>query len=180
MTKTVLVPLADGTEEIELSCIVDTLRRAGAKVTVAAIDDMQITASRGMKITADTKLSDHLNDEFDLIVLPGGMPGAEHLRDCFELIEMLKKQYEAGRLIGAICAAPFVVLDHHKIAEECKKTTYPSMISKMKNGVDEKVAVDKNCVTSQGPGTALLFAVKLVELLFDKTKADEVAKDLLL
>ncbi len=180
MTKTVLVPISVGVEEIELACIVDVLRRAGAKVTVVSDDDKEVVASRGMKISPDITFKDCKDEDFDLIVLPGGMPGAEHLRDCDPLIAQLKKQIAAGRLVGAICAAPYVVLHHHGFLKECKKTAYPNMISKMENGVDEKVVVDKNCITSQGPGTALLFAVKLIELLFDKSKAKEIAKDLLL
>ncbi len=180
MSKKVLVPLAEGTEEVELTSIVDILRRAGADVTVAAVDEIQVTASRGMKFVADVTLSDVAGNEFDLIVLPGGMPGAQYLCDSDELIAMLKKQEEAGRLIGAICASPFIVLEQKAIAKGCQKTCYPSMIEKLTNGVDEKVVVDQYCITSQGPGTALAFAVKLVELLFDKAKADKIAKEILL
>ena len=106
MSKKVLVPIANGTEEIEAACIIDTLRRAGAEVTVASVDDLQVTASRGMKLVADARISDCVSQTYDCIALPGGMPGAEHLRDSAPLIEKLKQQKQAGRLYGAICASP--------------------------------------------------------------------------
>ena len=81
MSKKVLVPIADGCEEIETACIVDILRRAEADVTIASVNNLQITASRGMKLIADKLISECVNDPYDLIVLPGGMPGAENLRD---------------------------------------------------------------------------------------------------
>mgnify|MGYP001097755303 CR=1 FL=1 len=84
------------TEEIEAACIIDTLRRAGADVTVASVDKLQVTASRGMKLVADTLIADCASQTYDCIALPGGMPGAEHLRDCGSLIAMLKKQKQAG------------------------------------------------------------------------------------
>ena len=104
MTKTVLAAIADGIEDLESVCVIDVLRRAGAGVTVASVDNKQITASRGVKIIADKLMADCTNDVFDLIVLPGGMPGAEHLRDCEELSVLLKQQNDNGRLYGAICA----------------------------------------------------------------------------
>jgi protein deglycase len=117
MAKKVLVPIADGTEEIEAVCLIDTLRRAGAEVTVASVDGIQVTASRGVKIVADARIAECLHQTYDGIVLPGGMPGAEHLRDSAGLIEMLQKQNQAGRLYGAICAAPAVVLRPHGLLE---------------------------------------------------------------
>lgn len=180
MTKTVLVPLAAGFEEIELMSIVDVLRRANAKLLIAAVDEMAVVGSRGGKVVADRALFELQDREFDLIALPGGMPGAENLLGCELLVNMLKKQDESGRLIGAICAAPYVVLDHLNIGKGLKKTCYPSMIAKMANGVDEKVVVDKHLITSQGPGTALQFSIKLVEMLFGLEKANEIAENVLL
>ena len=100
MAKKVLVPIADGSEEIEAVCIIDTLRRAGAEVTVASVDKLQVTASRGVKLVADARIADCASQTYDCIALPGGMPGAEHLRDSAELIEMLEEA-EAGR--PAVC-----------------------------------------------------------------------------
>ena len=98
MSKKVLVPIADGIEEIEAVCIIDVLRRAGADVTVASVDGLQVTASRGVKLVADVLITECADRIYDLIALPGGMPGAEHLRDSKELIGILKQQQKKGRL----------------------------------------------------------------------------------
>ena len=112
MAKRVLVPIADGTEEIEAVCIIDTLRRAGAEVTVASVDALEVTASRGVRIVADASIADCASRTYDCIALPGGMPGAEHLRDSNDLIAMLKQQKQAGRLYAAICVVTFVFVWH--------------------------------------------------------------------
>jgi len=101
MSKQVLVPIADGTEELEAVCIIDVLRRAGASVTVASVGDLQITASRGVKLVADQKIADCVADKYDLIVLPGGIPGAEHLRDSKEL-EILLRQPNASHVLSQL------------------------------------------------------------------------------
>jgi len=181
MSKKVLVPIANGTEEIEAVCIIDTLRRAGAEVTVASVEELQITASRGVKLVADARISDCVDQTYDCIALPGGMPGAEHLRDSAPLIEKLKQQKQAGRLYGAICASPAVVLQPHGLLANVTAACFPSMRSKLDPAYasDEAVVVDGHCVTSQGPGTAIAFALKLVELLFGAGKAREVADAML-
>ncbi len=181
MVKKVLVPIADGCEEIEAACIIDTLRRAGAEVTVASVGKLQVTASRGMKLVADALIADCASQTYDCITLPGGMPGAEHLRDCAELIAMLKKQKQAGRLYGAICASPAVALLPHGLLEGVKATCYPSMQSRLNPAQlsNERVAVDGTCVTSQGPATAIEFALKLVEVLYGPQKAKEVGDPML-
>jgi 4-methyl-5(b-hydroxyethyl)-thiazole monophosphate biosynthesis len=182
MTKQVLVPIADGTEEIEAVCIIDTLRRAGAEVAVASVSGkLQVTASRGVKIVADSLISDCVGKTFDLVVLPGGTKGAENLRDSKELVEILKNQQQEGRLCGAICAAPAVVLQHHGLIGNRRATCYPSFAARLQNsaGPESRVVVDGTLATSQGPGTAVEFALKLVELLFDKAKSSEVAKAML-
>lgn len=177
MSKEVLVPIANGTEEIEAVCIIDVLRRAGASVTVASVDELQITASRGVKLVADTLISDCLDQTYDLVVLPGGMPGAEHLRDSQELETILKRQMEQEKYYGAICASPAVVLQHHGLLDQRLATSHPSFVDHLANtdSAESRVVVDGNCVTSRGPGTALEFALKLVELLYGEEKAAEVA-----
>lgn len=181
MAKKVLVPIADGTEEIEAVCIIDTLRRAGVDVTVASVGKIQVTASRGVKLVADALIADCTSRTYDCIALPGGMPGAEHLRDSAELIGMLKKQKAAGKLYAAICASPAVALYPHGLLEGVRATCYPSMQNKLDpaHASNERVVVDGNCVTSQGPGTAIEFALKLVELLFGPQKAKEVGDPML-
>jgi protein deglycase len=181
MVKKVLVPIANGTEEIEAVCLIDTLRRAGVEVTVASVDKLPVTASRGVKLVADALLVDCAGQTYDCIALPGGMPGAEHLRDSAELIGMLKKQKAAGRVYAAICATPAVALQPHGLLDGIRATCFPSMRSKLDPTMacDDRVVVDGNCVTSQGPGTAIEFALKLIELLLGPQKAKDVAGPML-
>jgi protein deglycase len=128
MEKTVLVPVADGSEELETVAIVDVLRRAGAQVVIAAVKDMTITGSKEVKLMADRKLQDCLGEVFDLIVLPGGMPGAENLRDSQDLIRLLKGQEGAGRYYAAICASPVVVLHPNGLLREKRFPATPVLL----------------------------------------------------
>jgi transcriptional regulator GlxA family with amidase domain len=103
--KTVLVPIADGSEEIETACITDTLTRFGAHVTIASVGPtLECRMSRGIKVVADCPISDCVGKAWDLIALPGGMPGAEHLRDSADLVSLLQKQKADGKLYAAVCA----------------------------------------------------------------------------
>lgn len=178
MAKKVLVPIADGIEEIETVCIIDILRRAEADVTVASVGDIQILASRGVKIVADVKIDDCKGQNYDLIAVPGGLPGAEHLRDSSVLIEMLKEQKEQGRFYAAICASPAMVLQYHGLLDGISKATcYPSLAGELgdKADVSKGVVVDGNCITGKGAGVAMEFGLKLVEVLFGSAKADALA-----
>lgn len=178
MDKTVLVPVADGTEELEAVAIIDVLRRAGAAVTVASVTGIrQITASRGVVIVADTLIDSCTEKDYDLVVLPGGIPGAEHLRDSGELTRILKRQREKEGLYGAICASPAVVLEHHGLLAGRRATCHPGFVDQLtvKDRVDSRVVADGNCLTSRGPGTAVEFALALVERLYGKDKRNEVA-----
>ena len=181
-TAQILVPIADGSEEIEAVTIIDVLRRAGAEVTVASVDGLTITASRGVRITADRLLKDCLRDDFDMIVLPGGIPGAEHLRDSAALKHILERHAQNQRWIGAICAAPAVVLAHHGQLEGKKATCHPGFADRLEPAVlsTAPVVVDGKVVTSRGPGTAMAFAFKLVELLFGHQRAQQVAEPMVL
>jgi 4-methyl-5(b-hydroxyethyl)-thiazole monophosphate biosynthesis len=181
MSKKVLVPIADGTEELEAIAVIDVLRRAQADVIVASVDDIQITASRGTRIIADKLVSDCTKNVFDLIALPGGMPGAEHLRDCPELIRMLKYHVSQGRLYAAICASPAVVLQHHGLLGRKKATCHPVFANFIKNqtGIESHVVVDGNCITSRGAGTAIEFALTLVALLYDRQRAQQIGGHML-
>jgi protein deglycase len=177
-----LVPIADGSEEIEAVCIIDVLRRAGAEVTVASVGDRQITASRGVNIVADCQIADCQKRDFDLIALPGGMPGAAHLRDSQPLVDLLRRHQAAGGWYGAICAAPAVVLSHHDLLGGRRATSHPAFREQLWDGqaADARVVVDGKCVTSQGPGTAIEFALTLVALLMGEAKAAEVAAPMVL
>lgn len=178
MSHKVLVPVADGSEDIETVTLVDVLRRAGADVTLASVapdNRLEITASRGIRMIADRPINECLQHEWDLVVLPGGMPGAENLRDCPVLVELLQQQKQAGRLYGAICAAPQVVLAHHGLLNDCEATGHPGFRNSIPQASNARVVRDGICMTSQAPGTALEFALALVEALFGREKRDEVA-----
>lgn len=179
--KKVLVPIANGIEELEAVTLIDVLRRAGAEVTVAGVETLQVVASRGTRLIADVPIEECATRTFDLIALPGGMPGAERLRDCEPLVRLLKEQASSGRLYAAICASPVVVLQHHGLLAGRRATAHPSFASRLSNqeAVEERVVADGNCVTSRGPGTALEFALALVELLFGKEQAEQVAAPML-
>jgi len=131
MVRKVLVPIADGIEEIESVCIIDVLRRAGAEVTVASVDGLQVKASRGVKLVADKVIADCADEVFDLIALPGGLGGAEHLRDCDVLTKMLKDQKQSGRFYAAICASPAVVLGAHGLLDDKKAVCHPALAEQL-------------------------------------------------
>ncbi len=181
MSKKALVPIANGTEEIEAVCIIDVLRRAGVSVTVASVKELQVTASRGVKLVADQLIGDCVDETYDLIALPGGMPGAKHLRDAEDLEEMLKRQQREGRLYAAICASPAVVLQHHGLLDGHLATCHPDFVDQLENAdaAETRVVVDGPCITSRGPGTAIEFALKLVEVLYGERKAEVVGRRML-
>ncbi|MEZ5276042.1 MAG: DJ-1/PfpI family protein [Opitutaceae bacterium] len=174
MTKTALIIVGNGVEELEAVAPIDVLRRAGIQVTVASItDSRRLTGRNGIVLEADMLLSE-VSGSFDAIVIPGG-PGVKEVRAESRVIELLKTQAESGRLVAAICAAPTVLLDaglltgrrytaHFGVADEL-----PEIIE------DAPVVIDGNIVTSRGAGTALDFGLTLVELLESEFTADQVA-----
>eukprot|EP00871_Galdieria_phlegrea_P005250 jgi/Galph1/5726/GphlegSOOS_G4407.1 len=169
MTKQVLVPIANGSEEIEAVCIIDTLRRAGFQVTVAAVgEETTVTCSRQVKLVADCLLSSCMNHVYDLVVLPGGAKGAENLATSESLQKILKRQAAEKHWYAAICASPVIVLYPLGLLPQ-RATCHPSVVEKVKQIVTDKerVVVDEEskCVTSRGPGTAIEFALKLIECL---------------
>lgn len=180
--KKVLVAIADGIEDLEAIGIIDMLDRAGAKVTTASVNDLQIVASHKTKITADKLIKDCLNEEYDLVVCPGGLPGAEHLRDSENLVKILRKQKEAGKYYAAICASPYVVLYENGLLEGLEATAYPTFAEKFpnKNKINEAVVVDKNCITGQGAGVVMQFSLKLIEVLFGLEKANQIKQSMLI
>ena len=177
MEKTALVPIADGSEEIEAVTIIDVLRRAGTLVTVASVNNLQISASRGVNLVADCLIGDCAKQTYDLVALPGGMPGAECLRDNAILKHILVQQRDQGRLYAAICAAPAIVLETHGLLSQRRATCHPDFKHMLSDAssTGERVVYDANCVTSQGAGTALEFALMLVEVLFGREQRDAVA-----
>ncbi|MCP4024489.1 MAG: DJ-1 family protein [Desulfobacteraceae bacterium] len=180
MEKKVLVPVSQGIEPVEAITIIAVLRRAGANVIVASVDELEIMSSAGIRFFADQKITDCMDETYDLIALPGGIPGAQNLCDSGELISLLKKQAGDEKYYAAICASPALVLHHHGLVRPGCVTCHPAFVDQIDNGniVEEKVVVDGNCVTSRGAGTAVHFALKLVELMYSKETAAEVAGSL--
>ncbi len=178
MDKRVLVPMADGTEMIEALTVVDVFRRAGIAVDTASVGDLIITSSHGVKIETDKLIKDCLETEYDLVVIPGGIPGAENLKNSDALTSILKRQKETNKLYGAICASPAVVLEPIGLLAEKNATCHPMFAANLDNSKfsEQDVMVDGNCVTSRGAGTSVAFALKLLDLLAGEEKMREVAK----
>ena len=173
----VLVPLAQGCEELEAVTVVDLLRRAGIGVVTAGLDAQPVRASRGMTLIPDMSLDEALQLEFDMIVLPGGLPGADHLKADARVIDLLKKMAAADRYTAAICAAPRV-LAHAGLLDGKRVTSYPGTLDiGAVPGIDYQeapVVMDDKVITSRGPGTAMDFALTLIETLAGKHQRDEV------
>ncbi|HEY5955275.1 MAG TPA: DJ-1 family glyoxalase III [Polyangiaceae bacterium] len=184
MTKA-LVILADGCEELEAITVVDVLRRANVEVTAAARTEKRVTGAHGIVIEADTVLEEIVAsstyqsaEPFDVVVLPGGMPGARHLRDDARVRALLVEQVAAGRWVAAICAGP-IALEAAGILGGRRATSYPGHALPSSRYVEERVVVDGNIVTSRGPGTALEFALTLVERLVGAAKSQQLRNDML-
>ncbi|CAL9017015.1 unnamed protein product [Prunus brigantina] len=178
----ILVPIANGTEEMEATMIIDILRRAKANVVVASVEDqLEILASRKVKLEADVLLDEAAKLSYDLIVLPGGLGGAQAFAKSEKLVNMLKKQRVSQRPYGAICASPALVLEPHGLLKGKKATAFPAMCDKLsdKSEIENRVVVDGNLITSRGPGTSIEFALGIVEKFFGRKKAIELAKVML-
>lgn len=179
--KKVLVPLAQGCEELEAITITDLLVRAGIEVTTAGLDDQPVKASRGICILPDTSIDKIINNDYDLVVLPGGLPGADHLRDDPRVQSILKRHAANGKFVAAICAAP-KALAQAGLLEGKTATGYPGVLTALNLAstkvTEAAIEIDGKIVTSRGPGTAMDFALTLIELLEGKSKRDTVNKQL--
>jgi 4-methyl-5(b-hydroxyethyl)-thiazole monophosphate biosynthesis len=177
----VLVPLAQGCEELEAITITDLLVRAGITVTTCGLDEQPVKASRGTTIIPDTSIDKVHDKSFDLIVLPGGLPGADHLRDNEQLQALIKKQAAENKYLAAICAAP-KALASAGVLEGKTATSFPGVLTALKDSSitisENAIEIDGNIITSRGPGTAMDFALTLVELLENKEKREEVNQQL--
>lgn len=173
----VLIPLAQGCEELEAVTIIDLLRRAGIDVVSAGLDTSPVTASRGVKLIPDTTLDEALKRDFDMVVLPGGMPGAKNLEEDQRVRDLLVKMANSEKFTAAICAAPRV-LASAGLLDGRQATSYPGFLDKMKvPGMTyrtDPVAQDGRIITSRGPGTAMDFALALIEALAGRGRRDEV------
>jgi 4-methyl-5(b-hydroxyethyl)-thiazole monophosphate biosynthesis len=174
---TVLVPLAQGVEELEAVTVVDLLRRAGIGVVTAGLDAAPVKGSRGTVLLPDTTLERAIEREYDMLVLPGGQPGATHLEQDARIVTLVRKMARNNRFTAAICAAP-KVLARAGVLDGKRATSFPGAIDpaqwpnvRLENS---PVVTDGRVITSRGPGTAMDFALELIEQLAGKEKRGQV------
>ena len=175
----VLIPLAQGCEELEAVTIIDLLRRAGIEVVTAGLEPGAVTASRGTVLLPDTTLDQVLDDPFDMLVLPGGLPGADHLDHDPRIHQLLLRLSESGGYTAAICAAP-KVLANAGLLDGRSATSYPGHLESFPrvDAVPAPVVRDGKVITSRGPGTAMDFSLTLIEALAGKATRDQVEETL--
>ena len=173
--KTALVLFAEGSEELEAVTIVNILRRGGVSVSFAGLTSGALRGSRGITLLPDTTLEALLNQDFDMIVLPGGQPGTNNLKADVRVLQLVKKMHAQEKYVTAICAAPSV-LATAGLLDGKRATSFPSALNNFSN-VDLQAAAiveDGKLITSRGPGTAMDFALTLVERLAGAAKRQEV------
>lgn len=176
----VLVPLADGFEELEAVSVVDILRRGGVEAITASIHDrLQVKGAHNIEIAADKLFAEAAKDEYAAIILPGGGEGTRNLMHCEPLIERLRAQKESGRINCAICAAPLVLAEAGVIDPGIHVTCYPTVSVEMDRPVASvPVIADRDIVTGQAPGSAMLFALVVLQELMGERVAKKVARGL--
>jgi 4-methyl-5(b-hydroxyethyl)-thiazole monophosphate biosynthesis len=174
-----LLLLAEGFEEIEAVTVIDVLRRAGVRVTVAALSSSPVRGAHEIMISADTTLGAVDAHGFDALVLPGGMPGSKHLREDARVLELVREFVKANKLTAAICAAP-TVLEAAGVLRQRRATGYPGDALPSANYREESVVEDGPLVTSRGPATAFEFALTLVTRLVSAEAAATQRERLLL
>lgn len=184
--KTALLMYAHGSEDLEITASADILNRGGVRVTRVAVNDdgsKTVILAHGTIVVCDVNVHD-VKGTYDAIVIPGGLAGSEHCRDSHVLVQLLKQQKAEGRLIAAICAAPgFVLQTHGILAGGVRATCYPGCNDSGIEGLQpDGVVYDEaaNVVTGKGPGFALDFALKILEILAGKETRDRVAAGMLL
>jgi protein deglycase len=174
--KKIAVHLAEGFEEIEAISIIDVLRRAELNVTTVSMNEnLEVTGSHGIKVIADKNFVDINYELIDMIILPGGMPGAANLNEHLGLREQILNFNESNKFLGAICAAP-LVLGNLGILKNVNATCYPGFENQLHGAIvtHENVEVSDHIITAKGAGVAIEFALKIVEIL----KGSELAKKL--
>jgi len=177
--KRVLVPLAEGFEEIEAVTIIDVLRRAGVRVDVASLGSKRVVGSHGIALEADMALDDARAADYDLIALPGGMPGTLHLREDRRVLRLVREMASADKHVAAVCAAPSV-LAGAGILDRRHATVHPSAASFLSDAKieDARVVRDGKIVTGKAAGTAMEFAFALVEQLLGPPAVEEVNRSM--
>ena len=178
--KKVLVLLADGFDEIEALSVVDVLRRGNVDCKICSIEGEYVRGTHDIIVKSDCNIKDVNSEEYDAVVLPGGLPGATNLKaDCVK--DLVTKMNDAGKIVAAICAAPGT-LEYFNILEGKKCTSYPGCIedeSKVNYIEDEFVVVDNNIITSRGPATAISFSLKILEELGYINEMEEIKEGML-
>lgn len=178
----VLIPLAQGCEELEAVTVIDLLRRAEIEVVTAGLDDSPVTGAHGIGLIPDTNLDAVMNDDFDMILLPGGLPGADNLDNDLRIHTLIKALAAKGGYTAAICAAP-KVLANAGLLEGKRATSYPGFLDKMElprvDVVAKPVVIDEKVITSRGPGTAMDFALEVIAKLAGEEKRQQVEAPLM-
>lgn len=174
----VLIPLANGFEDIEAVSIVDVLRRGGVEVVTASVHETPyVRSAHGIGMKADAMFDDVVDDDFDAIVLPGGGEGTENLKACEPLIRRLRRQHEENRLICAICAAPMVLAAAGVLDEDVHVTCYPTCQMDLdREWSPAPVVSDGTVITGQAPGSAMLFSLVVLQTLAGAPVAKKVAR----
>ncbi|AOP34194.1 protease [Leptospira tipperaryensis] len=170
----VLVPFAEGMEEMEAVIIVDVLRRAKIDVTSASLQEGVVTASRGVRLIADTTLKEIDFKDFDMIVLPGGNAGTKALSADQRIAELLQEAKKNGKWIAAICAAPSILVHQNILTHPDKFTAFPGVVSEEPGFTGSRLEISGKIVTSVGPGSAFEFSLELVRILRDEKTMQEV------
>jgi len=183
MTKKALIILAKGFEEIEAIAVIDILRRAGINLIIAGLGSKIISSTRNLNIITD-KTMDQINaKDYDAVILPGGMIGSKNLSHSKKVTDLIKKMHSKNKIVAAICAAPAVVLAPIGILDNKNATCYPGMQNEFNENtafIDKKVVIDGNLITSQDVGTAMEFALAIVEKIRGKGAAKKIAKQALI
>ena len=179
--KKVIILIADGFEEIEAVSVIDICRRASIDVTIAAVENIVLRGAHDIKITADMMIEDANYADYDMVVLPGGLPNAFTLAENTKVQNFLKDMKRSKRLIGAICAAPYAL--HTAEVLNQNYTCYPSFEEKIGDEgytSSQSFVIDNDVITSRGPATAMEFALQIVKLLCNEDRYNQIKEALLL
>lgn len=178
----IIVLLADGFEEIEAITVVDYLRRLEEfqVETVSITEELLVRGAHDIEVKADKLLGDIRQEDYDALVVPGGMPGAKNLKENKEVVKIVKSLYDDDKLLAAICAGP-IVLEEAGILEGRKITSYPGFEGEFKNSQyrEEAVVRDGNIITARGPFLAVDFTLEIVDYFLDEERKNDLKKDIL-
>lgn len=178
----VIVFLANGFEEVEALTAVDYLRRMDIAVdTVSITQNKEVKGAHGISVLADKTVDEiHNIDQYDGVIIPGGMPGATNLRDNPKVIDIVKKVNANRKLAAAICAGP-IVLERAGIIEGKKVTSYPGFEEQLAGGIylEQSVVRDGNIITARGPALAVDFAIEIIDYFLGEGKANELKAGIL-